>query len=91
MLLSNIVIRNIFSTYIYCVIEFIFSFKNGIFYPTCARNAWLGYLDNIIYIIIYNIIYIYITETENKHIILKPFRRKYYINIIIIQQKTNYY
>ena len=25
--------------------------------------------------------------TENSHIILKPFRRKYYINIIKIQQK----
>ena len=25
------------------------------------------------------------TTTENMHIILKPFRRKYYINIIIIQ------
>ena len=30
------------------------------------------------------------TTTENSHIIGKPFRRKYYINIIIIQQKKNY-
>ena len=30
---------------------------------------------------------IWATTTENSHIILKPFRRKYYINIIIIKQK----
>ena len=32
----------------------------------------------------YIYIYILATTTENSHIILKPFRRKYYINIIII-------
>ena len=63
-----------------------------------AKRASMISSDHEVSIYIYICMYIYVCvciymwaiTTENRHIILKPFRRKNYINIIIIHKKKNY-